>query len=361
MFKLMIIGCGVRGNMWNNCISDDPNCEVTAYMDINYEATERLQQAVGNTKASLFTNFDEALENADVDGVILCTPPHYHFDQASAIMNKGFHLMAEKPLTEDFDSSLELVKLAERTKRILIVGMQFRYMPVTQAYKKLIDEGAFGSPNFAQFSYIRTRNPQSYKGMILNQYCNDMAHTFLLEQAIHHLDLIRFVYSADFETIQAFEWNPTEWAQNPYKQDPNVSALCTLTNGMHINYMGTWISGNEGMNEGIDFRWRTDCENGFIVQPTLFGQSERLYVANRMDAERTTLPIEPVVPFVTDTKKLLTEFYECWKDKKAPETSGKDHLKTLATVLACIESAVTGTKVSIKEFQKSLNFPSEWL
>ncbi len=80
-----------------------------------------------------------------------------------------------------------------------------------------------------------------------------------------------------------------------------------------------------------------------------------------MDAERITLPIGPVEPFVTDTKLLLKEFYESWKDKKAPETSGKDHLKTLATVLACIESSVTGTKVSIKDYQKTLNFPTEWL
>jgi predicted dehydrogenase len=231
---------------------------------------------------------------------------------------------------------------------------------VTQAYKKLFDERKFGDPNFSEFSYIRTRNPMNYKGWVLNQYCNDMAHTFLLEQAIHHLDLIRFVYSTDVEQVQAFEWNPIEWKHNPYKQDPNVSILMTLKNGMHVNYIGTWISGNIGMKEGIDFRWRTDFEEGIIVQQDLFGENG-LYTASREAGELSHLDTGPIEPFVTDTIKLLEEFYRCWKNKLPPETSGKDHLKTLATVLACVESSVTGTKIHLDEFQEKLNFPKEWL
>jgi len=347
--------------MWNRCIKENPNCEVTAYMDTNPEAFTRVRNEYGDETIPGFTNFDEGLVTAEADGVILCTPPEFHFDQVKAILNKDLDIMAEKPLTEDFDTSLKLVKLAEEKQKILIVGMQFRYMPVTQLYKKLIDERKFGAPNFAEFSYIRTRNPMSYKGMILNQYCNNMAHTFLLEQAIHHLDLIRFVYSTDFDTIQAHEWNPVEWSHNPYKQDPNVSSLFTLKNGMHVNYIGTWISGNEGMNEGIDFRWRTDCESGIIIQPSLFGQTRKLEIASRMDSELTSIDPGPIEPFVTDTKRLLGEFYESWRDQKPPETSGKDHLETLATILACIESSVTQKKVVMDEFKQTLDFPNEWL
>jgi len=289
----------------------------------------------------------------------LATPPQFHYEQSVAVLKKHLHLLAEKPLTEDFETSLEIVKLAEAMNLILIVGMQFRYMPVTQAYKKLIREMKFGEPNFAQFSYIRTRDPMNYGGRVLNQYCNNMAHTFLLEQAIHHLDLIRFVYSTDIDWVMAYEWNPKKWKHNPYKQDPNVSAILVLENGIHVNYMGTWISGNVGMKEGIDFRWRTDCEDGIIVQPDLFGQ-DGLYVASFKANKMKHIETGPIKPFVTDTERLLVEFYESWRKKEPPDTSGKDHLKTLSSILACIESSVTGKKVYIKDFQRKLKFPEQW-
>jgi len=353
MLKILLIGCGLRGNSWARAVNEDPTCEITAYVDINQEAIDSIRKKYGDEDATGFLSLSDALEKSNAEAAILATPPQYHFDQSVKIMNKGLHLLAEKPLTEAYETSLKLVEIADEKNLNLIVGMQFRYMPVTQAYRNIFSEGRFGVPSFSQFAYIRTRNPMNYGGLVLNQYCNDMAHTFLLEQAIHHLDLIRFVYSTDVESVQAYEWNPIEWKRNPYRQDPNVSALITLKNGMHINYLGTWISGNEGINTGIDFRWRTDFEKGIVIQPDLFGEGG-LYTASRDDNKLKHIDTGPIEPFHTDTKLLLVEFYECCKKNKTPDTSGRDHLQTLVTVLACIESSVTGKKIVIEDYHNKL-------
>jgi predicted dehydrogenase len=55
------------------------------------------------------------------------------------------------------------------------------------------------------------------------------------------------------------------------------------------------------------------------------------------------------------------EFYESWKNNEKPDTSGKDHLKTLTTILACIESSETGQRVNVDEFRKSLHYPEGWM
>ena len=356
MLRLMLVGCGLRGRTWARVVKGNPDCEIAAYVDINPEALTRVKKEYDGEDVPGFTDYAEAAETVDVDAAIIVTPPQFHHEQAVALLEKDLHLLVEKPLTEDFESSLEIVELAEAKGLNLTVGMQFRYMPITLAYRELFEKGDLGRPSFSQFSYIRTRNPMSYKGWVLNQYCNDMAHTFLLEQAIHHLDLIRFVYSSDVEWVQAFEWNPVDWEFNPYKQDPNVSMLLQLENGMHVNYIGTWISGNTGMNEGIDFRWRTDLEKGIIVQKTLFG-TDGIYKALRDDATLTHLETGPIEPFYTDTVGLLDEFVGCLESSRPPETSGMDHLKTLSLILACIESANTGKKVYLDTFMKGLGFP----
>ena len=355
MLRLILVGCGLRGRTWARVVKASSDCEIAAYVDTDPEALVRVKKEYSDEGVPGFTDYAEAAENVDVDAAIIVTPPQLHYRQAVTLLKKGLHLIVEKPLTEDFETSLEIVELAEAKGLNLTIGMQFRYMPITLAYRDLFENGNLGRPSFSQFSYIRTRNPMNYKGWVLNQYCNDMTHTFLLEQAIHHLDLIRFVYSTEVDWVQAFEWNPVDWEFNPYRQDPNVSMLMGLKNGMHVNYIGTWISGNTGMNEGIDFRWRTDFEKGIIVQNTLFGE-DGIYKANRDDTELTHVDTGPIEPFYTDTVGLLNEFISCLKAERPPETSGKDHLKTLSVVLASIESAVTGKKIYLDEFMKVLGF-----
>ncbi|MEE8355166.1 MAG: hypothetical protein V3S09_05000, partial [Candidatus Bathyarchaeia archaeon] len=98
-----------------------------------------------------------------------------------------------------------------------------------------------------------------------------------------------------------------------------------------------------------------DLEKGIIVQKTLFGE-DGIYKALRDDAALTHLETGPIEPFYTDTVGLLDEFVSCLENGRPPETSGKDHLKTLSLILACIESAETGKKVYLDEFMKGLGF-----
>ena len=349
----MLVGCGVRGRSWARVVKESPDCEISAYVDVDHGALDRIRKAYGDEEAAAYTSIPDALNDSDFDAAIIVTPPRFHHEQSMMLLEENMHLLVEKPLTEDYRTSLEIVDHAEEKGLNLTVGMQFRYMPVTQAYRRLYSSGKYGSPSFAQFSYIRTRNPMNYRGMILNQYCNDMAHTFLLEQAIHHLDLMRYVYATDVEAVQAYEWNPGDWGHNPYRQDPNVSMLLYMKSGIHVNYLGTWISGNEGMKEGIDFRWRTDMEKGIIVQKELFGE-DGIYTASRDDDTLKHIDTGPIEPFHTDTVGLLAEFVDCLKRKRPPETSGRDHLKTLTAILAAVESSVTGRKIYVDEFHEKL-------
>ncbi len=87
----------------------------------------------------------------------------------------------------------------------------------------------------------------------MNKYPLTMRHPMMLEQSIHHLDLIRYCYGREVEAVACRTWNPP-WSV--YAHDANVSCLLTLEGGLEVNYFGTWTG---GWNE-LKFEWRTDCE-----------------------------------------------------------------------------------------------------
>ncbi|MFA9496717.1 MAG: Gfo/Idh/MocA family protein, partial [Candidatus Bathyarchaeota archaeon] len=91
MFKLMIIGCGVRGRSWTQAIKDNLDCKITAFVDINQNNIDRIRTLYGDDTVAGYIDFDKALDEAQVDGVILATPPQYHYDQSIAILDKNIH------------------------------------------------------------------------------------------------------------------------------------------------------------------------------------------------------------------------------------------------------------------------------
>ena len=73
------------------------------------------------------------------------------------------------------------------------------------------------------------------------------------------------------------------------------------------------------------------------------------------------LPLPAVEYFVDDTRVLLARFVDALKEGRPVETSGRDHLKTLALVFACIEAATYGRKVQMADFYRQHNIPAAWL
>jgi predicted dehydrogenase len=194
-------------------------------------------------------------------------------------------------------------------------------------------------PGFAQFTYQRNRDGRVPR---LNKYPLTMHHPMMLEQSIHHLDLIRFCYGREVKRVFCRTWNP-DWSM--YAHDSNVSCLMTLEDGMEVNYLGTWTG---GWNE-LQFEWRTDCSAGVIVQRALF---EDLAAARMGDEVLTPIAIDACEPFYDDTNALLSDFVAHLRTDLPLACSGADHLRTLALCFAAIESSENGCTVEMADFYR---------
>lgn len=361
--RFIQVGVGVRGSHWAKVIRDDPRATVVAYVDLR-EAVARDKAAVwGQADVPCFADLDTALKAVDSDAVLLVTPPESHREQALSAFEEGRDVLCEKPLAEDLGESIEIVRQAEAHGRRLMVGMNFRYLPASQAIRRLIQERSLGSPGYGHFVYLRNRDGHRPD---LNKYPLTMKQPMLLEQSIHHLDLLRYCYDAEVEAVSADTWRPS-WST--YADDCCVSVLLRFQGGLRANYIGTWTS---GWNR-FTFEWRTDCSGGVIVQKDQFGE---LFVAELQPGLATegrlfkraeeAEPLQPVPlgaaeDFIDDTRGLLGEFVAALEERAPLVTSGQDHIKTLALVFACIEAAETGDRVVMSDFYRKQAIPNTWI
>ena len=335
--SILQAGLGNRGRMWGRIIAQHPSVVLSGIIDPDPARIEAFTAEFGTLPA--FADLGTALRSVEADAVLLVTPPEGHLEQARLVFAAGLPLLSEKPLALDLDEAREMVSLAGSAGCALTVGLNFRYLPVSREIRRLVAAGTLGAPGYGTFAYHRNRD---WWRPGLNKYPLTMRHPMMLEQSIHHLDLIRYCYGREVEAVACRTWNPS-WSV--YAHDANVSCLLTLEGSMEVNYLGTWTG---GWNE-LEFQWRTDCEGGVIVQRELFSD---LAVARTEDKVLTPVPLPDCVPFLDDTRSLLNKFVEALRGNGEVPCTGADHLKSLALCFAAIESSETGHRVELDAFNR---------
>jgi predicted dehydrogenase len=335
-FRILLAGLGNRGKQWAGIVGDAPGIELAAAVDPSSDARAIFAERFPGVP--IHEDLGRALSDVACDAVLLVTPPDGHLAQAREVFAAGKPLLCEKPVATGLDEALRIVEMSEQARLPLSIGLNFRYLPVSMALRDLVATKTYGEPGFGNFVYQRNRD-----GMRpgLNKYPLTMRHPMMLEQSIHHLDLIRFCYGREATHVACRTWNPG-WSM--YAHDANVSCLITLDGGMEVIYLGTWTG---GWNE-LRFEWRTDCAGGAIVQRELFSD---LAAARTGDTALTTIDLPEARAFIDDTAALLDAFVAAVRGGGAPPCGGRDHLRSLALCFAAIESAETGQRVDIRAFE----------
>jgi len=95
-----------------------------------------------------YRKFEDVLSDADIAAVVLATPAVTHFNLAKRALEAGKDVFVEKPLAVDVAQGEELVRVAERNGRILMVGHILRYHPGILKLQQLIKAGELGKINY---------------------------------------------------------------------------------------------------------------------------------------------------------------------------------------------------------------------
>ena len=136
--KIGVIGIGHLGQHHVRVYSELPEAELVGVFDVHRTAAER---AVAKIGARVFDSA-EALADA-CDALSIVTPTRHHFEIASTLLERGKHLLVEKPITDNGAQAEQLVRLARARGLVLQVGHVERFNPVLKYLEQVAAEPRF--------------------------------------------------------------------------------------------------------------------------------------------------------------------------------------------------------------------------
>ena len=151
--KIGVIGAGWFASRRHiPAIVESNDAELVALCRRNVEQLAKMAQhfSVENT----FIDYREMVDKIKMDGVLISTPHALHYDQAKYCLNKGLHVLIEKPMTITAEEAKDLLATAEEKKLIIVVGLNPPYWSLCHYLKNLIDSGGLGEIEAISINWV---------------------------------------------------------------------------------------------------------------------------------------------------------------------------------------------------------------
>jgi predicted dehydrogenase len=146
MIKVGICGFGYWGpNLYRN-FAANPNFEVVGVSDPLADCRDKARRF--NRQIALFADAIELIDSGMCDAVAIATPVATHYELAAHALRKRLHVLVEKPLCTRADEGAELLALAEREERTLLVDHVFVFHNAVRELKRLVASGALGTISY---------------------------------------------------------------------------------------------------------------------------------------------------------------------------------------------------------------------
>jgi predicted dehydrogenase len=228
--RIGVIGAGVIGTLRIQSILENPATSLVGVLDFSKQAA---RDAVAGSSARAFTNLGEFLD-LEMDAVVVSTPPEFHESAVRAALERGRHVLCEKPLSNTVEAGRRMVETARMFNRILAVGFNFRYYPFMKFVKAAINEGRIG-----EVDHVRIFG--GHDG--LHNFRADWQYKVpasgggaMMDVGIHTSDLARYVLG-DVTSVYGF-MSESVW-HVPGSED-NAVAIFLSPSGILATYHATW-------------------------------------------------------------------------------------------------------------------------
>lgn len=275
-------------------------------------------------EVSYSSSFDEILDNPKIKAVAISTPAVTHYQLVKKALMAGKDVYVEKPLALTVKEGEELVNIAEKENKIVMVGHILQYHPAVIKLKELITTGELGK---IQYVYSNRLNIGKLR----------TEENILWSFAPHDISVILMLLEEEPFNVTAFGGDYL----NKGVYDTTLTTL-EFKNGVKGHIFVSWLHpykeqklivvGSKAMAVFDD----VSHEKLFIYPHKIDWKEGKIPVAHKADYK--VVPVEKSEPL----KEELKHFIGCVAERKKPKTNGYEGLK----VLRILESAEKGLSLS---------------
>jgi predicted dehydrogenase len=139
--RIGLAGCGYWGSKHLRVFNELPDCEVAALCEPSLVNVAKQPRAF--LPPLVTADYDEFL-SANIDAVVIATPAATHFALARRALERGKHVLVEKPFTTSSADALALLATAKQRGLTLGVGHTYLYHPAVELLRRLVASGELG-------------------------------------------------------------------------------------------------------------------------------------------------------------------------------------------------------------------------
>ena len=151
--RVGIAGIGFIGPAHIEALRRLPGIEVVSIFNRGLEKVRQKAARLGVNY--YYDNFQEFIENDQLDCIHICTPNTLHYEMAKTALEKGIHVVCEKPLATTVKEAAYLVELAKQTGLVNAVHFNIRYYPIVRQMKRMREKGELGPVYSVIGSYLQ--------------------------------------------------------------------------------------------------------------------------------------------------------------------------------------------------------------
>jgi len=352
--RVGIVGLGIGRISHLDQFKKDPRAVVQAICDQSTDLLTKIASEFDIPQS--FTNYEEFIEKAEIDAVVLAVPNFLHKSMTLAALDRGLHVLCEKPMAMDAAEAAEMREKVRATGRKFMINFNQRFRAEHQYFKRLIESGKLGEVYYGSVGWRRMRGMPGFGGWFGQKKMSGGGP--LIDLGVHILDLARWLIGnpkAVTVSASTFAHIGKTLAREQKKEfdvEDMASALLRFDNGSTLVLEASWalnfeerekvyveLSGTKGglSNITYDYKDSMTCifreESGAMVK---------------------TVPLKYPKAFENSQE----HFISCILNDKEPDAGAADGVEIMRILDAIYESARIGREVELRRVDLSAPLPA---
>jgi predicted dehydrogenase len=352
--RVGVVGLGFAGRTALEAFSELPDVEVIGLAGLEKDILTSLGEKHG--VPHLYEKWEDLLETPGLEAVSIGTPTQLHAPIALAALQKGLHVLSEKPLARTVAEGTAMVEASKQAGRVLKVVFNHRERGDVAALKHQIDEGQLGRIYYAKAHWMRRNGIPGMGGWFTNRELSGGGP--LIDLGVHILDMaLHLMGEPQVSTVSAdtfAELGP----RGKGSRDPNAN---TLGSAFEVEDLATaYLRLRGGGALQLETSWATFRAPGDNFGIELFGTDggAKIEVQNYTNEDTLRIftdvggvpaEVKPATGAGLGHRAVVREFVRIVKSGEWEGQNGSEALLRTEIIDACYASAKAGREVVLHD------------